>query len=94
MRILAAGGGSGGHVAPVVAVINELAKQADCDVLFVCDKAFEVQARGLMEQGTTVPVVVRTIMAGKNPIGGSASAPAAPARKAMSKTAWRADCDS
>ena len=31
----------------------------------MCDKAFEVQARGVMEQHTSVPVTVRTIMAGK-----------------------------
>lgn len=66
MRILAAGGGSGGHVSPVVAVINEIARErSDIDVLFVCDKAFETQARGLVEQGISVPVVVRMIVAGK-----------------------------
>ena len=66
MRILAAGGGSGGHVSPVVAVINEIAKQeSEHEFLFVCDKAFAVQARGLMLQGTEVPVTVKTITSGK-----------------------------
>lgn len=66
MRILAAGGGSGGHVSPVVAVINEIAKkQSAAEFLFVCDTSFEVQARGLMEKGSAVPVAVKTITAGK-----------------------------
>lgn len=33
--------------------------------MFVCDKAFEVQARGLMERSVTKRVAVRRIMAGK-----------------------------
>ncbi len=34
-------------------------------MLFVCDKSFEVQARGLIEKGSVVPVEVQTITAGK-----------------------------
>lgn len=65
MRVLCVGGGSGGHVSPVVAVINELAKHDPAlAVLFVCDKAFVTQSRGLMDQAA-VPVTVRTITAGK-----------------------------
>ena len=47
MRILTVGGGSGGHVTPIVAVLNELKRQLDNEQLtvsFVCDKAFEEQA--------------------------------------------------
>lgn len=64
---MAVGGGSGGHVTPVVAVIDELAAQVPSgklEVEFVCDKAFETQARGLM-QHAAVPVVTRRIVAGK-----------------------------
>lgn len=65
MRLLAAGGGSGGHVSPVAAVINELAaKDRDLEVLFLCDKAFEAQARGIMEK-TATKVDVQVIKAGK-----------------------------
>ncbi len=59
------GGGSGGHVTPVLAVINELSKlDSNLDVEFVCDAAFESQSRGLMAHAH-VPVTVRTIPAGK-----------------------------
>jgi UDP-N-acetylglucosamine--N-acetylmuramyl-(pentapeptide) pyrophosphoryl-undecaprenol N-acetylglucosamine transferase len=65
MKILAAGGGSGGHVTPVLAVINELHRQdSDLKVWFVCDKAFESQSRGIMASAD-VPVAVLTIVAGK-----------------------------
>ncbi|HMR73008.1 MAG TPA: glycosyltransferase [Candidatus Saccharibacteria bacterium] len=65
MRVLSVGGGSGGHVTPVLAVINELAKlDSHLDVLFVTDKAFLEQSTGLM-QHAVVPVAVRTIVAGK-----------------------------
>ena len=65
MKLVAVGGGSGGHVTPVLAVINELAKHdPTLAVTFVSDKAFEAQARGLMETAD-VPVAVRTINAGK-----------------------------
>ncbi len=59
------GGGSGGHVTPVLAVINELSKlDSNLDVEFVCDAAFEPQSRGLMAHAH-VPVTVKTIPAGK-----------------------------
>ena len=39
MRVLAVGGGSGGHVTPVAAVISELKKSGDVsEVRFWCDK--------------------------------------------------------
>ncbi|MFZ1258164.1 MAG: UDP-N-acetylglucosamine--N-acetylmuramyl-(pentapeptide) pyrophosphoryl-undecaprenol N-acetylglucosamine transferase [Candidatus Saccharimonas sp.] len=66
MRVLAAGGGSGGHVTPVVVVINEVAKiESQLTTLFVCDTAFEQQARELVKRNAQVPVEVRTISAGK-----------------------------
>ena len=66
MKVLCAGGGSGGHVTPVVVVINEIVKQVpDAEVMFVCDKAFEHQAVGLMENNAVVPVRTKVIAAGK-----------------------------
>lgn len=65
MKLLAVGGGSGGHVTPVLAVINALAKlDSSLAVRFVCDASFESQSRGLMN-AATVPVEVQTIVAGK-----------------------------
>ena len=65
MRILAAGGGSGGHVSPVAAVFNELTKNdLNLEALFLCDSAFEMQARGLMEKVDAI-VDVQVIKAGK-----------------------------
>ncbi|MFZ1812759.1 MAG: glycosyltransferase [Candidatus Saccharimonadales bacterium] len=65
MKLLAAGGGSGGHVTPVLAVINELGRiDPDLETLFVCDRSFEAQARGLMSHAER-PVTVRRIAAGK-----------------------------
>lgn len=49
----------------MAAVIEQLAKHdPDLTVRFVCDKAFETQSRGLMDQ-VGVPVTVSTISAGK-----------------------------
>lgn len=65
MKVLCAGGGSGGHVTPVLAVINELSQlDPHLEVQFVCDRAFESQSRGLMKHAA-VPVPVRVIRAGK-----------------------------
>lgn len=66
MKILAVGGGSGGHVTPVAAVLKELSNEVaeELDVLFVCDRAFEAQARGIMA-GLTFSVNVKTIPSGK-----------------------------
>lgn len=59
------GGGSGGHVTPVVAVLKELrALQPDVELRFWCDTAFAPQAASIV--GTfddTIPV--ETILSGK-----------------------------
>ena len=49
MRILAAGGGSGGHVTPVVAVLRELRQnEPNAEIRFWVDRKFEAQARKVM----------------------------------------------
>jgi UDP-N-acetylglucosamine--N-acetylmuramyl-(pentapeptide) pyrophosphoryl-undecaprenol N-acetylglucosamine transferase len=65
MRILTAGGGSGGHVTPVIAVVAELYKHhPDADICFWCDSAFASQAATIIHtSGQTVPI--ETIVAGK-----------------------------
>ncbi|HEX6462032.1 MAG TPA: glycosyltransferase [Candidatus Saccharimonadales bacterium] len=65
MKIVAAGGGSGGHVTPVLAVINELNKHDPAlQVHFICDKGFLKQSKDIMSRAA-VPVMVSYIMAGK-----------------------------
>jgi UDP-N-acetylglucosamine--N-acetylmuramyl-(pentapeptide) pyrophosphoryl-undecaprenol N-acetylglucosamine transferase len=65
MKILAVGGGSGGHVTPVVAVLRELKKEDESvEVRFWCDRKFAPQARSIMQHfDNTIPVV--TILSGK-----------------------------
>lgn len=65
MKILAVGGGSGGHVTPVVAVLREIKRiHPRAEIQFWCDKAFANQATSIMGHfDATIPVY--TIMAGK-----------------------------
>lgn len=59
------GGGSGGHVTPILAVIEELAHlRADLDVRFWCDRAYKARAKSLLKYAS-VPVKIKTIRAGK-----------------------------
>lgn len=65
MKILAVGGGSGGHVTPVVAVLKELrAKQPKVELRFWVDKKFAPQARTILSSFDD-SVTVHTITAGK-----------------------------
>jgi UDP-N-acetylglucosamine--N-acetylmuramyl-(pentapeptide) pyrophosphoryl-undecaprenol N-acetylglucosamine transferase len=49
MKILAVGGGSGGHVTPVVAVLRELkAHHEAVEIRFWCDRKFAPQARSIV----------------------------------------------
>jgi len=65
MKILAVGGGSGGHVTPVVAVLKELrAKQPKVQLRFWVDKKFAHQARTIMSSFDD-SIAVQTITAGK-----------------------------
>ena len=63
-KILAVGGGSGGHVTPVVAVFRELEQSGKHELRFWCDKKFGVSARGIFGKfDENIPVEL--IIAGK-----------------------------
>jgi UDP-N-acetylglucosamine--N-acetylmuramyl-(pentapeptide) pyrophosphoryl-undecaprenol N-acetylglucosamine transferase len=65
MKILAVGGGSGGHVTPVVAVLRELKKRnASVEVRFWCDRKFTPQARSIVHHFDRT-IRVDTILSGK-----------------------------
>ena len=65
LRVLAVGGGSGGHVTPVVAVLAELRKQhSPLDVRFWCDSHFAPQARKIIAESDPT-ITVQTVFAGK-----------------------------
>lgn len=65
MRILAVGGGSGGHVTPVVAVLREIRKKRpQAEIRFWCDKKFAKQASELIGHFDN-QIPVQTILAGK-----------------------------
>lgn len=65
MKVLTVGGGSGGHVTPVVAVLAELQKsQKDLEVRFWCDVHFAPQAKKILADfDPNIPV--QTVVAGK-----------------------------
>ncbi len=65
MKILAVGGGSGGHVTPVVAVLREIRRQQpQAEIRFWCDKKFYNQAKSLLNSfDPNLPV--KAIIAGK-----------------------------
>ena len=65
MRILAAGGGSGGHVTPVVAVLREIKERyPDTELRFWCDRKFGASARSVMHHFDPA-LKVETIASGK-----------------------------
>jgi UDP-N-acetylglucosamine--N-acetylmuramyl-(pentapeptide) pyrophosphoryl-undecaprenol N-acetylglucosamine transferase len=65
MKILAVGGGSGGHVTPVAAVIRELkTREPSAEVRFWCDRKFAPQARGIM-QSADPSLRIDTVFSGK-----------------------------
>lgn len=65
LKVLAVGGGSGGHVTPVVAVLAELQQsQQDLEVRFWCDKHFAPQAKRIIADFDP-EIRVQTTVAGK-----------------------------
>lgn len=65
MRILAVGGGSGGHVTPVVAVLREVKRlQPNAQIRFWCDKKFAQNAQSIVD-GFDRNIPVQIINAGK-----------------------------
>ena len=65
MKILAVGGGSGGHVTPVVAILRELRKDhPHMEVRFWCDKHYAPQAKSIMDDYDH-SIYVQTVSAGK-----------------------------
>lgn len=65
MKILAVGGGSGGHVTPVVAVIREIrTKRPTAEIRFWCDGKFAKQASEIIG-GFDKDIPVHIIFAGK-----------------------------
>ena len=63
-KILAVGGGSGGHVTPVVAVCKELRETGDHELRFWCDRKFGANAKGIFAKfDETIPIDL--IVAGK-----------------------------
>jgi len=65
MRILAVGGGSGGHVTPVVAVLKELRERhPKVELRFWCDTKFAPQARSIVDSFDD-SIRLDTITAGK-----------------------------
>ena len=63
---MAVGGGSGGHVIPVVAVFKQiLEKNPEVELRFWCDKKFAPQAKGIMAGEFGDKVAFSTISSGK-----------------------------
>lgn len=63
-RLFCVGGGSGGHVTPILPVIRELQKEIDLSVDLVVDKGFYDQAKGLIEQ-SGLKIRLHTISSGR-----------------------------
>lgn len=65
MRILAVGGGSGGHVTPVLAVIQEIkSKRPKAEIRFWCDRKFYNNAKNIFKNAN-IDIPIDVIMAGK-----------------------------
>lgn len=65
LRVLTVGGGSGGHVTPVVAVMHELRRDyPSVEIRFWCDRTFGRQARSIVGSYDS-SLRVETIVAGK-----------------------------
>lgn len=63
-RLFVVGGGSGGHVTPILPIIEELNKTRRLQVDLVVDKGFYVQAKGIVER-SGLPIRLHTIASGR-----------------------------
>jgi UDP-N-acetylglucosamine--N-acetylmuramyl-(pentapeptide) pyrophosphoryl-undecaprenol N-acetylglucosamine transferase len=64
-RILVAGGGSGGHVTPVVSVLHELKdRHPNLEIRYWCDEHFAPQAQSIISEFDP-NLRIETVMAGK-----------------------------
>jgi UDP-N-acetylglucosamine--N-acetylmuramyl-(pentapeptide) pyrophosphoryl-undecaprenol N-acetylglucosamine transferase len=63
-RLFCVGGGSGGHVTPILPVIRELKKDINLTVDLVVDKGFYHQAKGLIDQ-SGLTIRLHTISSGR-----------------------------
>jgi UDP-N-acetylglucosamine--N-acetylmuramyl-(pentapeptide) pyrophosphoryl-undecaprenol N-acetylglucosamine transferase len=65
MKIVAAGGGSGGHVTPTLAVLAELKRLSpDLEIAFITDRGFGRQAKELISR-SPLEIRLKRISAGK-----------------------------
>jgi UDP-N-acetylglucosamine--N-acetylmuramyl-(pentapeptide) pyrophosphoryl-undecaprenol N-acetylglucosamine transferase len=65
MKVLAVGGGSGGHVTPVIAVLRELKKRDEnVEIRFWCDNKFAPQAQSILHSFDE-SISVEKVLAGK-----------------------------
>lgn len=63
MKVLLVGGGSGGHVTPIKAIVLELMKgRHNPEMVMLCDRSFADQSRTLLHE---LPVQIKTIHSGK-----------------------------
>ncbi|MDR1969969.1 MAG: glycosyltransferase [Candidatus Nomurabacteria bacterium] len=59
MRILCVGGGSGGHITPIAAIVSDLRKEKPCvDTRVWCDRKFVRRTRQLIGRDIRVSVIV------------------------------------
>lgn len=65
MKIVAAGGGSGGHVTPTLAILAELKRLSpELEIAFITDRGFSRQAKDLIKQ-SPLEIRLKRIYAGK-----------------------------
>lgn len=64
IHIVCVGGGSGGHITPILPVLRELLKHRKLKIDLVVDKGFYEQTKGLIER-SGLPIKLHTISSGR-----------------------------